>query len=72
MPKQKYQINDLQFQGGRLFADGEVFTSKEAVRRQLIDFHSIDSTNPKTLEKMTLRQILDYGEWEIIPVKVRR
>ena len=36
-----YHIEDLQIPG-RLFADGEVYESTEAVRQQLVEYHSSD------------------------------
>lgn len=64
----KYQIEDKQIPG-RLFADGAIFTTKEEVRKQLISFHSNDTDEPERIEKMTLEEILDYGEWELVEIK---
>lgn len=65
----KYQIKDLQNES-HLFANGELFDSPEAVRQQLISFHSIDfdeeSEDMKKLQVMTLGQILMFGGWSII------
>tara|TARA_R100001594_G_scaffold110747_1_gene145491 strand:- start:1347 stop:1622 length:276 start_codon:yes stop_codon:yes gene_type:complete len=49
-----------------------VYNSKEDLRLQLIDFHSIDyndicdenDENYKPIENFTLQEILDYGEWD--------
>jgi len=45
-----YQINDLQFPGGRLFADGVEFKTKKDILDQLIDYHSVDFTEIKNDE----------------------
>ena len=65
-----YRILDRQIPG-RYFADGAVFCNKKAVRDQLIAFHSNDmeKTDVKTLQKMTLQEILDFGDWTIEKVK---
>ena len=60
-----YQIMDRQIEG-RLFGDGAKYASKEEVRLQLIDYHSIDWTGEYPIENMTLEDILEYGEWEIV------
>lgn len=67
-----YKIADLQI-GGRYFADGEEFKSKEAVRQQLISYHSNDvkPKDLKILKKMTLHEVLEYGGWDIEKVKGR-
>ena len=62
-----YHIEDLQIPG-RLFADGEVYESTEAVRQQLVDYHSSD-VDPELLSylgTMSLGQILAYGDWQLI------
>jgi len=63
----KYQILDNQIHG-RLFADGETFDTKDDILDQLIDYHSndCDEEDIETLQKMTLEEILDYGDWEIV------
>jgi len=68
----KYRIIDLQFasSGGRYFADGALFDTKEDIRQQLISFHEVDSTDPEKLSKFTLDEVLNYGEWEIEEVEV--
>jgi len=61
-----FKIIDKQI-AGREFADGAVFETKEDVRSQLINYHSID-TEPEDmplLEKMTVEEILDFGDWEL-------
>lgn len=63
-----YKIIDLQIKG-REFANGEVFEDKEAVLLQLIDYHSIDAEEPEMLEKMTVDEILSYGQWELKEIK---
>lgn len=62
----KYKIIDLQITG-REFADGAIFEDKEEARLQLIDFHSIDAEEPEVLEKMSIDEILDYGQWQLEP-----
>ena len=49
-----------------------VYDSKEDLRLQLIDFHSIDydefgnenDENYKPIENFTFQEILDYGDWD--------
>lgn len=60
----RYKIIDLQIPGHE-FADGAVFKNKEEVRRQLVDFHSNDCDG-KSLEKMSLDSLLEFGEWELV------
>lgn len=60
----KYKIIDRQI-AGREFADGATFSTPEEVRAQLVSYHSIDSTDPEQLERMTLEEVCAYGEWEI-------
>lgn len=62
-----YRILDRQI-AGRYFADGDKFETKEDVREQLISFHSIDCEED-SLNKMTLDEILDFGEWELEEAK---
>ncbi len=61
----KYRLRDLQFEC-RYFGgdDGVVFDSKDEIREQLIDYHSYDC-NEDSLKKMTLDELLDFGEWRI-------
>ena len=62
-----YHIEDLQIPG-RLFADGEVYESTEAVRQQLVEYHSSDA-DPELLSylgTMSLDQILAYGDRQLI------
>ena len=66
----KYLINDNQIPG-RNFGDSAVFDSKEDIRLQLCDFHSIDweglnaDDSERDINSLTLNEILDYGEWSI-------
>lgn len=64
-----YQIEDRQIHG-RLFADGAVFDTEEEVRQQLLDYHSVDfigeDMQPAPIPDMTLDEILEYGEWELV------
>ncbi len=65
-----YHIEDLQIPG-RLFADGEVYESTEAVRQQLVEYHLSD-VDPELLSylgTMSLEQILVYGDWQLIEVE---
>lgn len=61
----KYRIRDLQFDcryyGGN---EGCIFNTKEEIRKDLISYHSADC-NEESLKKMTLDEILDFGEWKI-------
>ena len=62
-----YHIEDLQIPGW-LFADGEVYESTEAVRQQLVEYHSSD-VDPELLSylgTMSLEQLLAYGDWQLI------
>jgi len=63
----KYMIVDKQV-GGYGFG-GAIFTSKEQIREQLISYHSIDCEENdfgySPIEDYSLREILDYGQWEI-------
>ena len=62
-----YHIEDLQIPG-RLFADGEVYESTEAVRQQLVEYHSsdVDPEHLSYLGTMSLEQLLAYGDWQLI------
>lgn len=63
-----YQIRDLQF-SDRLFADGVAFATKSEIRDQLVDYHlsdTFDNRDRNEIENMTLDDILDFGQWEII------
>jgi len=50
------------------FANGVIFKSKKEVREQLISYHSNDC-NEESLKKMSLNELLDFGEWELKKVK---
>ena len=52
-------------QNNRLFADGAEFESEEGVRKQLVSYHSIDC-DKDMLNRMSLDEILEFGEWEIV------
>lgn len=67
-----YKILDKQIPG-RQFADGTIFKTREAVREQLIDYHSIDFEDDgvsdlKTLNSFSLVDVLEYGDWDIVEV----
>lgn len=70
----KYRIMDEQIPG-RYFADGELFNTKEQVRKQLCDFHGIDwngetqDGKPLDINTLTLDEILEYGGWKLEEVK---
>lgn len=59
----RYKILCLQ-RGGHYFADGELFESLEAVRKQLVSYHSIDC-DKDSLETQSLADIASGFEWEI-------
>lgn len=59
----KYKIKDEQT--GGFFAGGHVFNSKKEILKQLISYHSADC-DKRSLDKMTLDQILEFGEWSLI------
>lgn len=62
-----YMIADLQI-AGRYFADGTLFDTKEAVKEQLISYHSVDmgsKTDLHILKKMSLDELLEFGGWEL-------
>ena len=63
-----FKIKDTQI-ACRYFANGHLFESKKDVRDQLVSFHSgddfISDKDRKTLKKMRLEEILDYGGWEL-------
>lgn len=61
----KYKLIDLQVAGT---FDKVTFDSKEDIRNSLIDYHSNDCEK-ESLEKMTLDELLEFGEWEIEEVK---
>ena len=64
-----YQIKDLQFPGeNRLFADGAKYKTKEDVRLQLIDYHEVDWEEALDINSLSLREILEYGDWEVVKV----
>ena len=77
-----YVIRDCQFDC-RFFAEGTIFTDKEDIAEQLIDFHSIDfsGTDDKDNEldiyeyldfwkiKDRLAWVLEYGQWSVINAK---
>lgn len=59
-----YKIRDNQF-NHKYFADGKIFRTKRTIREQLIDYHLDDCLNPEILKKMTLNEILEYGNWSL-------
>lgn len=59
--KRYYRIIDCQQAG---FFEGQVFSSKEKIREALINLHRIDC-NEAFLKKMTLNNLLEFGEWQI-------
>ena len=64
-----YKIRDLQFEDEeRYFADGETFKTKEEIREQLVSYHSQDC-NKASLKRMSIDEILEFGEWELEEVK---
>ncbi len=44
--------------------ESHTFKNKEEVREELINFHSIDN-DINSLMKLTLNELLDFGEWDI-------
>jgi hypothetical protein len=68
-----YKIIDKQI-AGREFGDGAVFKNKKEVKEQLIDFHSADTDEAdlKVLKKMSLNELLDFGDWRLEKVKDRK
>ncbi len=68
MKKTKYQILDRQI-GGRLFGDGAVYDSLEEVRQQLVSYHSIDREGENDIETLSLYDILEYGEWDVVDLE---
>lgn len=63
-----YKIADNQI-GGRYFADGELFASREEAGEQLKDYHSIDWGGEVAIETLSTDEILEYGEWELEEVE---
>lgn len=67
-----YVIEDKQL-GGRLFADGATFKTKEEIRQQLISYHEgdgwIEPEDRKIIAKMSLDEILDFGGWAIVKAR---
>jgi len=62
-----YRIIDLQKMDTHKytrFGKQETFKNKEEIRQHLIDYHSVDYEGKKPIEKFTLEEILDYGDWD--------
>lgn len=60
--KQKLKIWDCQLY--KYMFDEELFESEEKIKNQLVNFHSVDC-NEKSLRKMSLAELLEFGEWEL-------
>lgn len=45
-------------------AEVRYYKSKEDMRQQLVEYHSIDYTGETPLEDFTFEEILEYGEWD--------
>jgi len=58
----KYKIIDMQ--GAYVHIDEE-FKTKEEVRQHLINYHSIDWDDEVDINNLTLKEICDYGDWDI-------
>jgi hypothetical protein len=63
----KFKIVDAQGMGTH--AD-ELFDTKEEIREHLISYHSVDWTEERDINSLTLEEIQDYGEWDIEEVEV--
>jgi hypothetical protein len=58
----KYKIIDNQQMGTH---EDEIFDSKQEVAEHLISYHNVDFEGEIPMEKWSLNQILDYGDWSI-------
>lgn len=65
----KYHFKALH--AGEDIASGrEFYNSPEEVRQQLISYHGADWEAESDINEMTLEDILDYGQWELVEVEV--
>lgn len=60
----KYKLKDLQGAG---LKEGYTFDSREAVKRNLYDFH-VQDLDLKAYEAYTLEDLLEIGGWELIEI----
>lgn len=51
-------------QAQKYFSEGKVFKTKEKIKEQLINFHSIDC-DENFLKQMKLSELLEFGSWEL-------
>ena len=61
----KYKLLDTQHMGT---FKNIIFNSKEDVREQLASYHSVDWTEENDINTLSLDDLLDYGEWELLEV----
>ena len=66
-----FKIIDLQIPK-REFANGAIFYYENLVRAQLISYHSndMDENDIKILNKMSLHEILAFGDWKMEKVQL--
>lgn len=62
----KYKLLDKQNVGT---FSSIIFESREKVRQQLASYHSIDWTGEKDINTLSLDDLLDYGEWELLEIE---
>ena len=62
LPKKIYKLIDNE-QGG--LKENNIYLSKDEVKKDLAYFHSVDVSNTN---KMTLDELLDVGNWELVEV----
>ena len=65
--KTKFIIIDGQGMGTH---SGEYFNSLEEVKEHLIGYHSVDWECLRDINSLSLKEIQDYGEWDIKEVEV--
>lgn len=47
----------------------EVFKNKEEIKEHLASYHSLDWEGEEEIEKLSLEELMDYGEWDIEEVE---
>lgn len=46
----------------------EVFDSKNELRKRLASFHSADWSEEKSIDSLSLDDLLEHGQWELIEI----
>ncbi len=63
----KYKIKAIHAGEDTAMCD-EVFDSKNELRKRLASFHSADWSEEKSIDSLSLDDLLEHGQWELIEI----